>query len=66
MGILEREFSVSSHHLCVIPSCAVKKIRSEIPSEDGIYRGYIRGDDDDDDSDFDSDIQQVWRDFLNI
>ena len=44
----------------------MKKIRSEIPSEDGIYRGYIPGDDDDDDSDFDSDIQQAWRDFLNI
>lgn len=58
MGILEREF------FCVIPSCAVKKIRSEIPSEDGIYSGYIPGDDDD--SDFDSDIQQAWRDFLNI
>ncbi|XP_068671269.1 P2X purinoceptor 7-like [Montipora capricornis] len=50
----------------VIPSCAVKKIRSEFPSEDEIYSSYNPGDDDDDDSDFDSDIQQAWRDFLNI
>ena len=43
----------------------MKKTRNEFPSEDGIYSGYIPGDDDDD-SDFDSDIQQAWRDFLNI
>jgi len=29
----------------VIPSCAVKKMRSISPSEDGIYTGYTLGDD---------------------
>lgn len=48
----------------VIPSGAVKKIRSVFPSEDGSYTGYIPGDDDD--SAFDSELEKAWRDFLNI
>ncbi|CAH3044713.1 unnamed protein product [Porites evermanni] len=31
----------------------------------GIYTGYLPGDDDDD-SAFDSELEQAWRDFLNI
>ena len=48
----------------VIPSCAVKKIRATFPAPDGIYTGYIAGDDDD--SSFDSELDEAWRDFLNI
>lgn len=48
----------------VIPSCAVKKIRSMFPAEDGVYTGYMVGDDDD--SAHDSELEQAWRDFLNI
>ena len=48
----------------VIPSCVVKRIRSVFPSEDGSYMGYVAGDDDD--SAFDSELEQAWRDFLNI
>jgi hypothetical protein len=42
----------------------VKKIRAEFPAQDGIYTGY-RGEDEDD-SAFDSELEQAWRDFLNI
>ena len=49
----------------VIPSCAVKIIRNTFAAEDGIYTGYLPGDDDDD-SAFDSELEQAWRDFLNI
>ena len=48
----------------VIPSCAVKKIREMFPADDGIYTGFIAGDDDD--SAFDSELERAWRDFLNI
>ena len=48
----------------VIPSCAVKKIRAEFPSQDGLYTGYIGGEEDD--NAFDSELEQAWRDFLNI
>ena len=48
----------------VIPSRAVRKIRAEFPAQDGIYTGY-RGEDEDD-SAFDSELEQAWRDFLNI
>ena len=48
----------------VIPSCAVKKIRSTFPADDGVYTGYVAGDDDD--SAHDSELEQAWRDFLNI
>ena len=47
------------------PSCAVKIIRNTFAAEDGIYTGYLPGDDDDD-SAFDSELEQAWRDFLNI
>ena len=45
----------------VIPSCAVKIITNTFAAEDG----YLPGDDDDD-SAFDSELEQAWRDFLNI
>ena len=48
----------------MIPSCAVKKIRTMLPAEDGVYTGYMVGDDDD--SAHDSELEQAWRDFLNI
>ena len=48
----------------VISSCTVKKIRTMFPSEDGVYTGYMVGDDDD--SAHDSELEQAWRDFLNI
>ena len=48
----------------VIPPCAVKKIRATFPAPDGIYTGYIAGDDDD--SSYDSELDEAWRDFLNI
>ena len=48
----------------MIPSCAVKKIRSTFPADDGVYTGYVAGDDDD--SAHDSELEQAWRDFLNI
>ena len=41
----------------VIPSCAVKKIRLS-------HTGYLEGDDDE--SAHDSELEQAWRDFLNI
>ena len=44
----------------VIPSCAVKKIRGAFPADNSVYTGYLEGDDDD------SELEQVWRDFLNI
>lgn len=31
----------------MIPSCAVKKIRSAFPAENSVYTGYLEGDDDD-------------------
>ena len=43
MATLVKTFAVYS----VIPSCAVKKIRATFPAPDGIYTGYIAGDDDD-------------------
>ena len=49
----------------VIPSCAVKITRNTFAAEDGIYTGYLPGDDDDD-SAFDSELEQTWRDFSNI
>ena len=45
----------------VIPSCAVKKIRG---ADNSVYTGYLEGDDDD--SAHDSELEQAWRDFLNI
>lgn len=41
-----------------------KKIRVIFFVLDGIYIGYIVGDDDD--SWFDGEFDEVWRDFLNI
>ena len=43
----------------VILSCAVKKIRATFPAPDGMYTGYIAGDDDD--SSFDSELDEAWR-----
>ena len=65
--------SVSTVHLVgswqkirrVIPSCAVKIITNTFAAQDGIYTGYLPGDDDDD-SASDSELEQAWRDFLNI
>ena len=48
----------------VIPSCAVKKIREIFPADDGIYTGFIAGDDDD--SAFDGELERARTDFLNI
>ncbi|PFX27532.1 P2X purinoceptor 7-like [Stylophora pistillata] len=48
----------------VIPSCTVKKIRAEFPAQDGAYAGYITGEEDD--SAFDGEMEEAWRDFLNI
>lgn len=48
----------------VIPSCAVKKIRNAFPADSNVYTGYLEGDDDD--SAHDSELEQAWRDFLNI
>ena len=41
-----------------------KKIRSMFPAKDGVYTGYMVGDDHD--SEHDSELEQAWRDFLNI
>lgn len=49
----------------VIPSCAVSKIRGTFPEEDGVYVGYQQGDDDDED-DMAAEVEQAWRDFLNL
>lgn len=48
----------------MIPSCAVKKIRNAFPADSNVYTGYLEGDDDD--SAHDSELEQAWRDFLNI
>lgn len=48
----------------VIPSCVVKKIRAEFPAQNGLYTGY-RGEEEDD-SAFDNELEQAWRDFLQI
>ena len=48
----------------MIPSCAVKKIRSAFPADNSVYTGYREGDDDD--RAHDSEMEQAWRDFLNI
>lgn len=48
----------------VIPSCAVKKIRNAFPADSNVYTGYLEGGDDD--SAHDSELEQAWRDFLNI
>ena len=38
--------------------------RATFPAPDGMYTGYIAGDDDD--SSFDSELDEARRDFLNI
>ena len=48
----------------MIQSCAVKKIRAEFPAQDDAYTGYITGEEDD--SAFDGEMEEAWRDFLNI
>ena len=48
----------------VIPSFVVINIRSAFPSEDGNYTEYIVGDDDE--STFESELEQAWKDFLNV
>ena len=48
----------------MIPSCAVKKIKSAFPADNSVYTGYLEVDDDE--STHDSELEQAWRDFLNI